>query len=56
VRECVQLAQQTGAKRLALFHYKHTYTDGDIEAMEKAAQAEFPNAFAPADGFKMMIE
>jgi phosphoribosyl 1,2-cyclic phosphodiesterase len=55
VRECVQLAKEADAKRLSLFHYKHTATDSDIDEMEAVAKVGFPNAFAPADGFCMTI-
>jgi phosphoribosyl 1,2-cyclic phosphodiesterase len=55
VRECVRLARQGEAGRLALFHYKHTYTDDDITEIENAARAEFPNAFAPWDGLRVEL-
>ncbi|MCL2500953.1 MAG: MBL fold metallo-hydrolase [Defluviitaleaceae bacterium] len=55
VAECTRLAKEANAKRLALFHYRHTYTDDDINDMETVAKAAFPGAFAPTDGMQLHI-
>jgi phosphoribosyl 1,2-cyclic phosphodiesterase len=53
--ECAGLAKKAGAKRLALFHYRHTDTDDDIDKMEQAAKAEFAGAFASFDGLVITL-
>jgi ribonuclease BN (tRNA processing enzyme) len=53
VYECARFAKDANAKRLALFHYKHTATDGEIDEMETAAKTEFAEAFAPTDGMEL---
>ncbi|MCL2603080.1 MAG: MBL fold metallo-hydrolase [Defluviitaleaceae bacterium] len=55
VYECAKLARDANAKRLALYHYKHTYTDDDIDEMEAVAKREFPCAFAPTDGLVISL-
>jgi ribonuclease BN (tRNA processing enzyme) len=55
VDECTRLANQSGAGRLALFHYSHTCTDDDIAAMERTAKDQYEKSFAPEDGYTIMI-
>jgi len=53
--ECAKWAKLVNAKRLALYHYNHTKTDADIDAMEEAAKTIFPNAFAACDRMTITI-
>lgn len=46
----IKLAKAANVSALALFHHLPSRTDSDLRVMEKTAQAEFPNAFAAADG------
>jgi ribonuclease BN (tRNA processing enzyme) len=55
VYDCARLAKEANAKRLALFHYKHTHTDEDIDEMERTAKLTFAGAFAPKDGMRITI-
>lgn len=49
-RRCSELAARAGVGRFALFHHNFTSTDAQIDAMEAAAQAAAPTAFAAREG------
>jgi len=53
--ECAEWAARVEAKRLALYHYGHTMTDADIDAMADAACRVFPNTIAAADGMRVEV-
>ena len=46
----IRLAKAAGTRRLALFHHSPSRTDRQLQAIESAAQAEMPGAFAARDG------
>lgn len=48
--EGVRLARAAGVKRLVLFHHDPDHDDKTMAAIEKAAQAEFPDCFAAREG------
>lgn len=48
--EGVRLARAAGVKRLALFHHDPDHDDAAMAAIEREAQAEFPDAFAAREG------
>lgn len=50
----VRLCRAAGTKRLAIFHHYPSRSDDALDAMEAAAKAEFPGAFAARDG--MLID
>lgn len=43
--QAVQVAEQAGVKKLALFHHDPEHDDDFILNMEKESQKRFPNAF-----------
>ncbi|MBX3596142.1 MAG: MBL fold metallo-hydrolase [Rhizobiaceae bacterium] len=51
----VKLCRAAGAKRLAMFHHDPARTDGELEAHERLAKAEFSGAFAARDGLTLEI-
>ena len=48
--EGVRLARAAGVGRLALFHHDPDHDDEAMAALERAAQAAFPNCFAAREG------
>jgi ribonuclease BN (tRNA processing enzyme) len=42
-------------RKMALYHYNYNMTDADIDAMEKAAQSIFPEAFAAIDSMRIVL-
>jgi phosphoribosyl 1,2-cyclic phosphodiesterase len=52
---CAAWATRVKAKRLALTHYHYPLADEEIDVMEKAATKTFANAFAAADGMRVVI-
>ncbi len=49
-REAVQVAQEAGARRLALFHHDPTRDDDALAVVEHQAQREFSASFAAREG------
>lgn len=49
-REGIKLAKMAGVGRLALFHHEPDHDDTMMAAIEREAQAEFPNVFAAREG------
>ncbi len=50
----VEVAQKTGAQKLALFHHEPLHDDDTMEQIEKEAQGMFPAAFLAREG--MVVE
>jgi ribonuclease Z len=50
-----QVAKLAGAQSVYLFHFSPDYSDEDIDAMERAAQADFANTFASHQGLTVEI-
>lgn len=48
--EGVRLCRAAGARRLALFHHDPEHDDATMEAIERAAQAVWPDSFAVREG------
>jgi ribonuclease BN (tRNA processing enzyme) len=46
----VEVAEQAGVKKLALFHHDPEHDDDFILNMEKQCQKRFPNAFFAREG------
>lgn len=46
----IKLAKAANVTALALFHHLPSRTDSELRLMERTAQADFPGAFAAADG------
>ena len=53
--ESVQVAQQAGVERLALFHHDPTRDDAGVDAMEVLAQERFAGAFAAREGLSLSL-
>ena len=53
--EGVRLARAAGVKRLVLFHHDPDHDDKAMTALEKAAQAEFPESFAAREGMTVTL-
>lgn len=53
--ESVQVAQQAGVKRLALFHHDPARDDAGVDAMEELAQERFAGAFAAREGLCLTL-
>ena len=51
----VRLCRAANTKRLAIFHHHPGRSDDLLDAMEGAARAEFPGAFAARDGLSIEI-
>ena len=49
------VAQSCGAKRLVLFHHEPRYDDDAIAALERDAQAIFPNTQAAYEGLEIVL-
>jgi phosphoribosyl 1,2-cyclic phosphodiesterase len=54
-REAVKLARETGVRQLILFHHDPLRTDGQIEAILREAQQEFPNTIAAREGWSTSL-
>jgi phosphoribosyl 1,2-cyclic phosphodiesterase len=52
-REAVQVAQEAGARQLALFHHDPDHTDDQLEAIEQQAQNEFASTFLAREGMEI---
>jgi phosphoribosyl 1,2-cyclic phosphodiesterase len=48
--EGVRIAREAGVRKLALFHHEPSHDDRQVAAIEAAARAEFPGAFAAREG------
>ncbi|MFM2152537.1 MAG: hypothetical protein RL199_972 [Pseudomonadota bacterium] len=48
--EGVRIAREAGVRSLALFHHDPSHDDAAVSAIEAAAKAEFPGAFAAREG------
>jgi ribonuclease BN (tRNA processing enzyme) len=54
-REAVQVAQEAGVRRLALFHHDPLHTDEQLEEIERQAQALFRDCFMAREGMEVEI-
>ncbi len=54
-RDAVDVARQGSVGQLALFHHDPTRHDLGISAIERAAQADFPGAFAAREGLAVAL-
>ena len=50
---CRFVAEQSGAKKLALFHHDPEHTDKFLFRMEKECQKRFPEAFLAREGMEI---
>lgn len=53
--EGVRLARAAGVKRLVLFHHDPDHDDETMAAIERLAQAAFPNCFAAREGMTVTL-
>ncbi len=53
--QAVEVAEQSGAKRLALFHHDPEHTDKFLFRMEKECQNRFPEAFLAREGMEIDV-
>lgn len=53
--QAVEVAEQAGAKRLALFHHDPGHTDSFLFRMEEECQRRFPDAFLSREGMEIEI-
>jgi len=53
--EAIQVAQQAGARQLALFHHDPMHTDDELEEIERQAQALFASAFLAREGMEITL-
>jgi phosphoribosyl 1,2-cyclic phosphodiesterase len=53
--EAVQVAQQAGAARLALFHHAPLHDDDCLEEIERQAQEKFAGAFLAREGMEIAV-
>jgi phosphoribosyl 1,2-cyclic phosphodiesterase len=53
--EAVATTQQSGAKKLALFHHDPTRDDAQVDDFEQKAQALLPSAFAAREGTRIAL-
>lgn len=51
----VDIAKQSGARRLVLFHHEPTHNDATVRAIEKKAQALFPHTLAAREGHSITL-
>ena len=51
----IAVARRARVKRLALFHHDPARTDSEVAALEKAARARFPGAFAAREGLSIEL-
>ncbi len=54
-RMAVEVAQAAGIKQLGLFHHSTTHDDAFLDAMERKAQAVFPNTFMAREGLAVSV-
>jgi ribonuclease BN (tRNA processing enzyme) len=50
-----EVARQSGAKRLMLFHHEPTYNDEKIAEIEMEAREWFPNTDAAYEGLEIVL-
>ena len=53
--QAVEVAEQAGVKKLALFHHDPEHDDSFLLEMEKECQKHFPNAFFAQEGVSCRI-
>ena len=53
--QAVEVAEQAGVKKLALFHHDPEHTDSFLFGMEKECQRRFPEAFPSREGMEIEI-
>lgn len=53
--DAVDVARQASVGQLALFHHDPSRPDAGVEAIERAAQAELPGAFAAREGLAVAL-
>lgn len=53
--QAVEVAEQAGAKRLALFHHDPEHTDSVLLRIEKECRSRFPDAFLAREGAEFEI-
>ena len=53
--QAVEVAEQAGVKKLALFHHDPEHTDSFLFGMEKECQRRFPEAFLSREGMEIEI-
>jgi len=53
--EGVRIAKAAGVRELALFHHDPSHDDAAVAAIEAAAKAEFPGAFAAREGKARLV-
>jgi phosphoribosyl 1,2-cyclic phosphodiesterase len=53
--QAVEVAEQAGVKRLALFHHDPEHTDSFLFRMEEECQRRFPEAFLSREGMEIEI-
>jgi len=53
--QAVQVAEQAGVKRLALFHHDPEHTDSFLLRIEKECQKRFPDAFLAREGAQFQV-
>ena len=53
--DAANVAMETKAKNLILFHYSPTYTDIEVAELEKKALSKFPNTRASKQGLKINL-
>lgn len=51
--EAVEVAQQAGVRRLALFHHAPEHSDDELAEVERQAQELFPDAFLAQEGMEI---
>lgn len=54
-RDAVSVAEQAGARRLALFHHDPGRSDAGVHAIESASREVFPRAFAAREGVPVAL-
>jgi phosphoribosyl 1,2-cyclic phosphodiesterase len=53
--EAVRVAQEAGARRLALFHHHPLHTDDELDVIERQAQGLFPDSFLAREGMEVVV-
>jgi ribonuclease Z len=51
----VMLCKEAGVKRFAIYHHSPLRTDAELDAIEEAAQLEFPGAFVARDDLTVTL-